>query len=226
MVFCPTCGESLDKLIEYNGNRICSKCGCVVEAIEKNDGSSKVVTKKKFNKLIPTKIFAVIGIIICAKFLYVILTGFLNFKDVSYLSYLFLSYLFAFISFVLLLFESRLRKKQTVIVQKSLLVGTEALFFIYFCDLLRLANYGCRSLVYILILVSLLLSINFVFFHNKKILSILSMISVGVAFILNLALISVYIEASIITVSLVFANCFYIVYRNDVRKENELNGGT
>lgn len=218
-MFCPTCGEKSEKLIEYNGNKICPKCGCIIEPIEKKNSSSEVEAKKKFNKLIPAKIFAVIGLIPCVEIIYVLLTAGSNFWDMfSIIDVLF--YLFAFSSFVFLLFEFRSRKKNIVLLQKCLFIGTASLLSI---DFFRI---GHITIINILFSLLILLSIILLFIRNKNLLFIIIMITACVIPIFEFFSGYFYFEFSIFVISIVLSMFFYRLYRNDVKKENELNAGT
>ena len=168
-MFCPTCGEKTEKLIEYNGNRICPKCGCIIEPIEKKNSSSEVVAKKKFNKLIPAKIFAVIGLIPCVEFIYVLLTADSDLLDIFSIIHILL-YFFAWSSFVFLLFESRSRKKNIVLIQKCLFIGTAALLSI---NNFRIVHITIVDIVNILLSLLILLSIISLFIRNKNLLFII-----------------------------------------------------
>ena len=218
-MFCPTCGEKSEKLIEYNGNKICPKCGCIIEPIEKKNSSSEAVEKKKFNKLIPAKIFAVIGLIPCMEIIYVLLTAGSDFWDMfSILDILF--YLFAFSSFVFLLFELRSRKKNIVLLQKCLFIGTAVLLSI---NIFRIGHITAINILFSLLL---LLPIMSLFICNKNSMFIILTVTICVITIFGFLTRYIYLEFSIIIISIILSMCFYRLYRNDMNMGSELNAGT
>ena len=80
-MFCPICGVEVDKLIEYEGSKVCPKCGCVVEKNEKAAAAVNEITLSK--KMSAARIIAVAGII------FSVLSVFIeNFSSVEFLLYL------------------------------------------------------------------------------------------------------------------------------------------
>lgn len=228
-MFCPTCGDQIDRTLSLEGAKLCPKCGCVVEydtAVAASPNKKQPLSNTENQKAVKicaalTIVFVLLGIFL----------GSIYLKDIYVVAPILM-----LVSAVITLLESKINNKNVMLISKLV----PFLFFLIFSIISLINSYG-NGYYSLEGRISLILDISFgilmilYIFKKKNVLGIAAVCSVIAAGLLDL-LYLVYLvylgvdlglSGIIVLLSpyyIAFALTLYFSVLHDSKLENEGNG--